>query len=453
MKWFIDGRRFVLPCTVWVLMLLVPADRASAFNPPIDRVGPVTVRIVGPETVTQIERPLDVQVMLENRGDQPVRGTIRLGLTDGWRSEPAEAVPFAVEGKSQAECSFRVTVAQGSYSGHYPIHAYATFDWEGQPRTAHPILVLETKLPAPPKAVVAPAWEPLPLTGDRMLAVWQVPVYRAVVEVFGKPPQTMPAGWSGAAEGNRASFSVSTTQRLGDVSHEAIGIHPPWGEGQVGTAWIEYPLALPQVTPIKLRFATAVTPTGNGDGVTFRVRVAPLDAAAGQPGEVMFERHSAAKTWEDGEADLSRFAGQTIRLQLESHPGPAKNTAFDQSYWAEPTLVVGQPPQSQIAYPPAMFDGDWRLGKIQVGSGSYEVRMWPGRRGLLDATFGFLNAQRQVYFHGFRVRVLGMRIDDPASPVTLVDAKTEHGQSGELRRATSLPKSCAGRSIWWAICK
>ena len=436
------GRRLAQLSSVAVATLLLCAAGVSAFNPPVDKVGPLTVRIVGPETVTQIDAALDVQVIVDNQGDEPISGTVRLGLTDGWRSEPADAVPFTAGAKSKTACGFRVTVAPGSYSAHYPIHAFATFAWQGQPQTAHPILVLETKLPPPPKAAATLAWEPLPLTGNRTLALLQVPVRRAVVAVFGQPPQTMPVGWTGAAEGNRGSINFQNGQRLGDVARDVLGIHPPWFEGQVGTAWVEYPLALPQATPIKLRFATAVTPTGEGDGVSFRVRVAALDAPEGQAGEVIFERHSAAKSWEDGEADLSRFAGQKIRLQLESHPGPAKNTAFDQSFWAEPTLVIGQPPQPQIAYPPAKFDGTWLLGKVQVGAGQYEVRLWPGQRGLLDATIGFLNAQRQLYFRGFRVRVLGMRIDDPGSPVTLLDARPQPRQDGghEIRHRFQSPR-------------
>lgn len=435
-------RRLARSFSVAIATLFMCAASVSAFNPPLDKVGPVTVRIVGPETVTQVDAALDVQVTMENRGDEPISGTVRLGLTDGWRSEPADAVPFTAGAKAKTACSFRVTVAPGSYSAHYPIHAYATFGWQGQQRVAHPILVLETKLPSPPKAAATIAWEPLPLTGDRTLALLQAPVRRAVVAVFGKEPQTMPVGWTGAAEGNRGSINFQNGQRLGDVARDVLGIHPPWFEGQVGTAWVEYPLTLPPATPIKLRFATAVTPTGEGDGVTFRVRVAALDAPEGQAGEVVFERHSAAKKWEDGEADLSRFAGRKIRLQLESHPGPAKNTAFDQSFWAEPTLVIGRPPQPQIAYPPAKFDGTWLLGKVQVGAGQYEVRLWPGQRGLLDATIGFLDGQRQLYFRGFRVRVLGMRVDDPGSPVTLLEAKPAPRQEGgyEIRHRFQSPR-------------
>lgn len=436
------GRRILVWVSAEVAVLLTCAAGVFAYNPPVDQVGPLTVRIVGPDTVTQKDTAFEVQVTFQNQSDQPISGAVRLGLIDGWRSEPADAVPFTVAAKSKTSCGFRVTVAEGSYSAHYPIHAYATFAWEGQPRTAHPILILEMKLPARARSAPALAWEPLPLTGDRTLALLQVPVRRAVVAVFGQPSQTMPVGWTGAAEGNRGSINFQNAQRLGDVARDLLAIHPPWFEGKAGTAWVEYPLTLPQATPISLRFATAVTPTGDGDGVTFRVRVAALDAPEGESGETVFERHSAAKKWEDGEADLCRFAGRKIRLQLESHPGPAKNTAFDQSYWAEPTLVIGQPPQSPVAFPPIMLDGDWRLGRIPAGPTSYEIRLWPGQRGLLDATVGFVNVHRQLYFRGFRLRALGMRVDDPGSPVTLEVARAESLPGGgyEVRHRLQSPR-------------
>ena len=413
-----------------VTLLLTPGSSALAFNPPVDRVGPLTVRIVGPEVIDQIGAAFEVRVEFQNEAEQAVRGTVQLGLIDHWRSEPAGAVPFVVEAKSKAAYGFSVTPAANSYSAHYPIHALASFVWQGRQQTAHPILILETKLPARPRPGPELAWEPLTMTADRTLTLLQLPVYRAVVAVFGEPPQTMPVGWTGSAEVNLASIRFQNALRLGDAANDAAAIHPPWSDGKIGTAWIEYPLDLPQTTPVRLQFATAVTPTGDGDGVTFRVRAAPLDAPDGEAGEVVFERHSAAKTWEPGEADLSRFAGRQIRLQLESHPGPAKNTAFDQSYWAEPTLVLGQPPQTLVAYPPPASSDVWDLGAVQAGADRYEVKLWPGLRGLLDATIGFVHPERQLYFRGFRVRVMGMRLDDPGSPVTLVEAKARPRPGG-----------------------
>lgn len=407
-----------------VLAVLTHTSATSAYNPPVDRAGPLTVRIVAPETVTQTEMPIDVRVEIENDGDQPVSGKVRLGVIDRWRYEPAESVAFTVAANATAEVEFRVVAGADTFSAHYPIHAFATFSWEGEQQTAHPILILETKLPAAKPKVEPLPVQTLPVAADRSVMLWHVPVHRTVISVFDQVPEVMPVGFRGSHEKNRCSVDVGRTVELDGDVRSAVAIHPPWYGGGVGTAFVEFPVALPDVKPIKLRFATAVTPTGTGDGVTFRVRAAAMDEPAGDFGEVVFERHSAAKTWEAGEADLSRFAGQSIRLQLESHPGPEKNTSFDQSYWAEPTLVAGRPP-TLGPFPPASSEGSRVLGTIRSGSTDYEVRLWLGQRGLLDATVGFLSDDRQLYFRGFRVRAMGERIDDPGCPSTLV--AVEHG--------------------------
>ena len=44
-----------------------------------------------------------------------------------------------------------------------------------------------------------------------------------------------------------------------------------------------------------------------------------------------------SKRWVAGEADLSKFAGRTILLRLESNPGPNHDTTCDSSFWAEVT--------------------------------------------------------------------------------------------------------------------
>ena len=153
----------------------------------------------------------------------------------------------------------------------------------------------------------------------------------------------------------------------------------------------------------------------------------------GQQGEILWERHSNAKTWEDGEADLNRFAGQALRLQLESHPGPRNDTSFDQSYWAEPTLVAGQPP-SPAPLPPPAGAPSVSLGRID----EREVRVWPGRRGLLDATVG-LGA---LYFQGFRVRVLGDQLEDWRALATLLGTRDESAR--ERYRIRHLFRNRAG---------
>ena len=411
------------------LLTLLWATTALGFNPPVDRKGPLTVRIEGPSVVSETEIPSDVRVLLENSSDQNLTGSLRLAGVDRWQCEPAEDVPFQVAAHGEASYRFKVVAGTGTYAAPYPLHAYATFDWEGKRQVAHPILIIESKVPPPSATIDRLPWKPMKVAGDRALALWEMPTHRAVIQVFGQDPETMPVGWSGSAQPSRASVSNRSGTQLAGEFRDAVAIHPPWHEDQIGTAWIEYPLALPQATGIKLDFATAVTPTGEGDGVTFRVRVANMDAPSGQVGEVVFERHSAAKTWEAGEADLSRFAGRTIRLQLESHPGPQNNTAFDQSYWAEPKLIVGTPPVAP-PFPPQAMEESSLLGELQIGASGYKVYVAPGGRGLLDADVGFVSPDGVLFFRGFRVHALGIRLDDPSSPASLVDVTRDPRPGG-----------------------
>lgn len=402
--------------------LLLPRP-AAAFNPPVDRAGPLTVRIEGPETVTESGKPLSVRVLLQNKGDAALEGTLRIGLIDRWQSEPAGAVPFRVEAGAAQTREFRVTAGEGTYSAHYPVHAFARFTHEGRELTAHPVLVLETKLPRRPRAPAPLEWKPQPAPDPGELALWQAPVFRAVYQVFGREAKTMPAGWRGGEERTGATLVVERPA-LDGKPLEAVGMHPPWREGLAGTIAAEFPLALPKTAPVKLAFALGQIQDGQSDGLTFRVRVAPFDAPDGQFGEVVFEKTVLAKSWQPAEADLSRFAGQTVRLQLESHPGPKNNTGWDHSFWGEPVLVCGGPP-APAPFPPASDDGSRLLGVAGSGGAEYQVRVWQGQRGLLDSVVGFVRGGERLCFRGFEVRVHGARVDDPRSPVLLKDVKEE----------------------------
>ncbi len=424
--------RHALPILAFVLAPCFSAAPAHAYNPPVDTAGPLTVRIEGPEEVTEADVPSPVRVVLENKGDEPIEGMLELAVIDRWRIQPAGAVPFSVDAQGTASREFKVTAGEGTYSAHYPIHAYARFALDGKQHTAHPILVLETKLPKAPRAAPEIAWKPFNVPAVGELALWRLPVHRSVVAVFGEAAKTMPVGWQGSEERSHGAVSFRA-ETLDGQTRSVVAIHPPWYDGLVGTLLVEFPLQLPKTTPLGLRFANAMTPPGESDGVTFRVRVLPLHAPQGELGPIAFERHVDAKTWQEAEADLSPFAGQSVRLQLESHPGPKNNTGWDQSYWAEPTLVAGTPPEPP-AFPPADETGSRLLGTAsrgqQQGAREYEYRVWPGQRGLLNAVVGFRCGDRRLYFQGFEVRVLGGRIDDARSPILLEKAVEEPCDDG-----------------------
>ena len=414
--------RYLTLCSLLLTLTWLLCSDVRAYDPPVVKVGDVTVRIVGPDSITET-KTLQYQVVVENAGSKPVAGRVKLTGIDGWTTQPAEGAPFQAAPQKSSTVNFQVTVPSDTYSAHYPLHAWASFQADGREQQAHPILVVETKLPAKPIEQTTLPWKPLTLGRDRSLALLDVPVFRFGVQAFGKQAVMQPVGWTGTYEKNRTSVRTTDSVTLENDRRKVIGIHPPWWGGEKGTAWLEYALTLPQQSPILAKFATAVTPSGNGDGVTFRVRAVDFDAPEGTLGEVVFERHSAAKTWEENEADLSRFAGKSIRLQFESHPGPKENTTFDQSYWAEPLLVIGNV-SSPPPFPPTGTADSTVLGKVQLGGKQIDVHLWPGRQGLLDARIGFRLGQEMVVFDGFNVRVMGMEIGSGAAPVTLTDTKS-----------------------------
>ena len=413
---------------------LLPAV-ALAYNPPVDTAGPLTVRIEAAETLTQVDTPTAGRVVLENKGDKAIRGTLRLGVVDRWKIEPAEAAFDLPAGKSLTK-DFTLSAGQPTYSAHYPIHAYAKFESDGKTHEAHPILIFEAKLPPVKRERPKLAWTPFSLAADSELALWRLPVRRAVVQVFGQKPETMPVGWEGNHAENKATVSVNE-QVVAGQKRECVGIHPPWASGKVGTALIEFPIALPDKKPIKLRFAAAMTPygEGGGDGVAFRVRVAELDAPAGEFGKIVFERQTTEKKWLDLEADLSQFAGRKVRVQLEGHPGPKNDTSFDHSFWAEPTLVAGTPPKTKH-FP--FKDSDGR--EFTIHTDRKGPIAWTGRRGLLDVMFNVGDAQQPLYFNGFEIRVFGIRLDDARSPVQLMGVDDESdGKQTQCRHKFQTP--------------
>ena len=407
-----------------LLAMVALLQPAAAYNPPVDKVGPVTVRIEGPQLIQRPDEPVQVAVVIENHRDAPLDVQLHMAVIDSWRIEPGNrSVSVPAKGSSRQE--FTLTPASPTYVGHYPIHAFARFELDGQQHEAHPILVVETKVPPLPRPAYVPPWKPFTLPDGGQLALWQLPVRRAVLQVFGKPPQVMPLGWHSGEEPTRAFVGIEEPV-LGGQQRPAIGMHPPWFDHQVGTIYCEFPLQLPAGKPIRLRFANAISADGKGDGVTFRVRVASIDSPEGTFGDVLFQRHTAEKTWQPAEVDLSQYAGKTIRLQLESHPGPKNDTGWDHCYWAEPTIYCGAPPQP-AAFPPTSTAGSVVLGKLD---GGYSVRYWPGRRGLLDAVVGFELQGRLVCLRGFEARVLGSRLDDPRSPIVLLETKDQPIEGG-----------------------
>ncbi|MBN2296299.1 MAG: hypothetical protein JXM70_27965 [Pirellulales bacterium] len=422
-------------CSIFSILVAIFAipPTARAFNPPLDTAGPLTVKIEGPALVSETEKPLPVRVVLTNKGQKPLSGKLRLQVVDSWRLDPQTETDFNVPAGGQISKDFTVTAGRGTYSAHYPIHAYANFTHNGQDLTAHPILILETKLPQKPDSFQACQWKPFDMSDRRELALWLLPTRRVVVASDGRRPLVMPTGWQGTEPNSNASLQIQPVA-IGTDSREVMFLHPPWSQGHVGRVLCEFPLLLPKTDePIHLRFACAMHPRAEkSDGVTFRVRVAAFEAKAGESGKVIFERHIKATAWDDFDVDLTPFAGQAIRLQIESDPGPKRDTGWDHSLWAEPMLLVGNPKKPQDSSPDKI--ATIHLGTLKSEEGPYQVRLRPGRHGLLDTLVSFENGKQELSFRGFDMRVQSEQLGREAAPTALVNVATKHsGNQYETR--------------------
>jgi len=402
-----------------VAALFCLACAGNAYNPPIDTAGPLTVRIHEPSIgnygaggLVELTRPgiaMSVEVSLSNSADVPLTGSVRLGVIDGWKCQPSSA-EFSVSAKGSTELRFKVTAAARLFNADYPIHVYADFDHEGRHYMSHPILIMEGRLENPPRAELPVEWQPVPVPPRGAVGLLRLPVHRelSALASVGAPV--------GANENFQSAPIVvfDVTAHRGE-SRQAIAMHlgdrRPSLRERVESAAVEYPLALPEAAPVRLVFAASTADSGSA---IFRVRVAPFDGT--DPGELVLERTVDKTGWHSENADLSRFAGKRIRLRLE-----ARSAANTEAYWADPTLIARVPPK-QEQFPPLSEAGARLLGQT---SGGYEVRLWPGDRGLLDTTFGFGAATKRLFFRGFHVRVMGDDLDAWNSASEMMEARDE----------------------------
>ncbi len=110
-------------------------------------------------------------------------------------------------------------------------------------------------------------------------------------------------------------------------------LHPP--------ASLEQSLAIPPAQPA-LSFVVGLDPVAHewrSDGATFRVWVTPPNGHRQMVAELTLDRATALRGWVPGWADLTPWAGQTITLALESHPGPSTDLNDDWYGWGNLALT------------------------------------------------------------------------------------------------------------------
>ena len=386
--------------------------RAFCYDAPADTAGPLTVRMQLPAVgaygaggYADLSRPgvpFTVPVSLQSSGDHEISGTLRMAVIDQWQVEPSGPVSFQLAPHGRFRREFTLRFGAATYSAHYPIHVYAEFSYRGQKFVAHPVMIVQTRIPDSQRPKLPAEWKPVPVPAGGTLGLWRLPVRRESAEIVNVGAEAGQAG--------RETFDSAAVFLYGQLPRGGregiamtLGKRPPSKRETVEAAAVEYPISLPAAKPLQVHCDVS----GNS---AFVVKAAPFGS---ESWTTLWERGNEGSAWARASADLERYAGSSIRLRLESRGGSGE------TLWAEPTVVAGEPPATP-SFPPAGSGGR------QVGTADgCQVRLWPGSRGLLDAPVGFLCGSRSLYFRGFRVRVTGDALEDARASTELLEAREE----------------------------
>ncbi len=428
-----------------VVLLVLAAGTTMAFNGHTVTEGSLELTIDPIADVEALGESREVKVTLANKGQSSLAVHLRMGgLVDEWYAVGETERDLLVAPGQSAEAKFAIAAREGACSALYPVHIYAEFQDQSRAVTAHAVQIFKSSFTQSLAASVEPPRLPVnSVPANGALPLCRLRTHRVAWCYYDKPLVYMPVGWQGSSIESSANFSYDRVSR--GATRNAIVMHPPWKPGG-GTIFAEFLVDLPAVTPIRLTFGNAIRdntpPEPPSDGVTFRVW-------AGD--EKLFERHTDTKTWLDAEVDLTKFAGKTILLRLESHPGPKRNTTCDSSYWAEPVIVAGTAPEPM---PEAEKEKVREAARSLVKTGSgrgfiltldaqHRAAIILGRRGFADAVLAIGNKDKCVVFDGIRIEVLGREIEEGAYGIAAPQVEA----SGNNSLSVKLPLRAANEEF------
>jgi hypothetical protein len=405
---------------------------ASAYICDKDAAGPLSVVLEKMPAVTQYHTPQTLKAVFKNDSANPV--TVSLA------AESIEQVAVSLETREvtvpangSAETAVRITCGEGTYSAHYPVHLLADFTAEGQTYRLHPVQVFETDfgVSGASRKIVGPSPDGREvMTGELITDAGDLPVvvmpeqggvplvaneaYRVTWRQFREenaPPTVLHIGWQGNDETSRMSLTKTRMTR-GGVSRESLAVHPPY-HGGPGTMFHEQLVRLPGTRPILFSSHVAIRDIHpaepESDGVTFAVWIGD---------EKIGEKHSASKTWEPFQVDLSQFAGQTVLLRLESHPGPKHDTTCDGAFWGTPLLFAGELPKLPTSEEKAKLPPAYRFSLDRPDNTNrkelFETAVTFGHCGFLDGVIRI----GKVSFDGLRVEIDGQPLGTERSALS-----------------------------------
>lgn len=425
------------------LSICLTCSAATAFNGHKVTTGPLTMTIGEIPTVTAYDEPQQVVVTVRNAANQPIDVRLEVkNLVDEWHTVGVARHAITVAAKSEQAKSFQITAGRGCHSAHYPVHVYATFEDSGKRVVAHAVRIFQTDFSQIDQAATDTRDLPVtvvPKVGAVPLATSAT--HRVSWSYYDSPQVQLPIGWLGSDAISRASLHRSSVAR--GETKMSLQMHPPYVP-RGGSIFAEFRLQLPDTKPLRLAFFNAIRdhhpPEPPSDGVTFRVWA---------NGEQLFERHTDAKQWVAGEADLSRFAGREILLRLESHPGPKRSTTCDSSYWGDSVVIAG--PQPDQLSPDEKTRVVARAAKTLAEGkpagddafvfdleGDCRAAVALGRHGLADAAIAFGSGDRTVMFDGLRMSVEDHPVGQWPSALLTENIQTTLDATGRLSIAHRL---------------
>ncbi|MGQ9730076.1 MAG: hypothetical protein ACUVX8_02270 [Candidatus Zipacnadales bacterium] len=434
--------------------ILLTATAAVAWNGHKVTEGELTVFVEEIPLVTERDVAIPVKVTITNSGGEVVSGTAEVrDMVDDSRVVGEAKKGFTVPATGTTSVEFAVSFGKDTYSALYPVHVYIQFISAGQPRVVHAVRIVETRFAEEDVTSDVPtAMEEIIVPRRGAIGLWTTNKQRVAWGYYDQPLRYKAAGWQGSDALSRANFNITTITR--GETKSAIQMHPPWHPGG-GTIFADYLLKLPNTKPLTLTFANAIRDNtaqeSPSDGVLFRVWVG--EGIQGANAEQPFESFTATKVWAPGPVDLSKFAGKSVLLRLESHPGPNRNTTCDSSYWAEPTVIAGEMENAEErpSLNQAAEEGN-RIGKrlladqakpdnkltFMLGTGDNRmVAVWtPTRRGIVDGFLTLVGPNSAVTFDGLLIEILRQPVFRGPSGISFLGYETQNqnGRTAHVHR-------------------
>lgn len=370
------------------------------FSPARTTIGDVTLSIADIDPIAELEQEIPVLVTVTNSGTEALKGEVELGVIDRWRIIGEGSQTFQVPPGQAQELRFISVAGTGTYAAHYPIHATVTLS-DG--RKLHTVLVVEVIQEAVRKSISEDeSPRTLKLNAPGLLDLTSLKDARVSFRLGEEGDvTTQPFGWSGTDQTTGTTVNRASIDRGG--RRTSIGIHPPWRTGW-GVVWLDYSIQLPDAKPILLDFATAIRDHAPdreppSDGVQFQIWA----AADKDEFEMLFDRFSDSKRWEEAQVDLTNYSGKAIRLRLLTHPGPEHNTTCDQAYWAAPIILAGIEPRAPELRGEAQ-EVSWKFAD------NISMSVAPGRMGIVDSVISIATSDGKLTYHGFNVHIDGRKL-------------------------------------------